>query len=289
MVDLLVGVDLGQARDRTAIVVVERLVYTPPTPPAPPPPETSPVPPRRKRYLLDQSPPLVWPVPPPAPPPPEPELRYHVRHGERLRLGTPYPRVVERVRWILDNLGADAALVVDATGVGRPVVDLFETARVYPIAVTITAGEAMVQDGHRYRVPKRDLVTSIEVLLQERRLKIGRDVPDSTAIVDELLSFRAGVSTSGRTSFGAEGASHDDLVIALGLACWFGRLSEARRPGGLTRGISERWEDRDDRDALWLGDPEYRYLHGYRGGGSRFVGGGCGGISPPRSMPFRFR
>jgi hypothetical protein len=203
-----------------------------------------------------------------------------------MRLGTPYPDVVTRVRWILDNLGADAALIIDATGVGRPVVDLFEAKRVYPVAVTITAGETMARDGHRYRVPKRDLVTSIEILLQERRLKIGEAVRDRAAMIDELLSFRASVTAAGRDTFAAEGSAHDDLVIALALALWFARLSDTRPPGTPTVGISERWEDRDDADALWLGDPEYRYLNGYRGGGSRFIGGG---FSPVRTSPFRPR
>jgi hypothetical protein len=284
--ELFVGIDLGQARDHTAIVVVERVDYIPPPASLPDPPVQRM---RKVKFLLDQRAPIPWPPRPPASPPPKPELRYNVRHGERLRLGTPYPEAVKRVRWILDNLGADAALVVDATGVGRPVVDLFEAARVYPVAVTITAGEAMVQDGYRYRVPKRDLVTSIEVLLQERRLKIGRDIPDSGAIVDELLSFRASVAASGRDTFGAEGAGHDDLVIALGLALWFGRLSETRPPRGPSKGVSERYEDQDDRDALWLGDPEYQHAFGYHGGGSRFIGGGCGGITSPRYTPFRFR
>src|SRR5580692_10761580 len=125
MSELFVGVDLGQARDRTAIVIVERIDYTPP---APPPAEYVPVRMRKRKFLLDQSALVPWPPPPPKPPPPKPELHYNVRHGERLRLGTPYPDVVKHVRWILDNLGADVALIVDATGVGRPVVDLFEAA-----------------------------------------------------------------------------------------------------------------------------------------------------------------
>jgi hypothetical protein len=283
MPEFFMGVDLGQTHDRTAVVVVERVECTPPVPaPIEPPPIQRR---RRTHFLLGQEQPM-WPPLPPAPPPPKLERQYHVRFCERLRLGTPYPQVVTRVRWILDHLGSDAALVVDSTGIGRPVVDLFEASRVYPVAVTITAGETMARDGHRYRVPKRDLVTSVEVLLQERRLKIAQDIGDRAAMVDELLSFRASVTGAGRETFAAEGSAHDDLVIALALALWFARLSDTRPPGTPAFGISERWEDRDDLDALWLGDPEYRYLNGYRGGGSRFIGGG---FSPSRRSPFRLR
>src|SRR5580704_5392283 len=248
MGDFLIGLDLGQCRDRSAIVVVETVDFMPP----PAPPEPAPVrPPRRRRFMLPGTLP-AWPPPPPLA---KTEQHYHVRHCERPRLGTPYPAVVERVRRILAAIAGSRTLVVDATGVGRPVVDLFEAARIYPVAVTLTGGETAVQEGARVRVPKRDLVTTVEVLLQERRLKIGQDIPDREALVDELLSFRANVTAHRRDTFGAEGGEHDDLVIALALACWVGRQAETHPPRTPTMGISQAWEDRDDPDALWLGDP----------------------------------
>ena len=283
MGDFLVGLDLGQSRDRTAIVVVEAVDFTPPPPPPPPAPEPPPPgPPRKRRGLVGQAAPAAGPapVPPPPLPPPVSERRYHVRHCERPRLGTTYPDVVQRVGRILAAVDGPRALVVDATGVGRPVVDLFDAAHVYPVSVTITAGDAVVQDGYRFKVPKRDLVTTLEVLLQERRLKIGHDTPDRDALVDELLSFKASVSASGRDTFGAEGAAHDDLVMALALACWLGRSTERQPSRTPTIGVSEWSDDRDDPDAVWLGNPEYRYLEGFHARGSRFVGGGCDGISP---------
>jgi hypothetical protein len=294
MGDFLIGLDLGQSRDPSAIVIVEAVDWTPlPAAPADPPRPSSPQ--RRRRFLLGMLPdpptlPIAIPGREPKPPPPAPlpsERRYLVRHCERPRLGTPYPAVVERVARILETLHGSRTLIVDATGVGRPVIDLFEAAGIYPIAVTLTAGEIATQDGGRFRVPKRDLVTSIEVLLQERRLKIGERAREREALVDELLSFRAGVTTKGRDTFGAAGTAHDDLVIALSLACWYGRQTERRPASPPTVGISQPWEDRDDPDALWMGDPQCRYAYGYHGGGSRFIGGGCGGISPPRYMRFR--
>jgi hypothetical protein len=291
----LVGLDLGQSRDPSAIVVVEAVDWAPPPPPPPAEQVPAPAPQRKRRFLLTgpahaETCSVAIPGREPAPPPPPPqpsERRYHVRHCERPRLGTPYPVVVERVAEILRALDGTQTLIVDATGVGRPVVDLFEAARIYPVAVTLTSGETAVQDGSRFRVPKRDIVTTVEVLLQERRLKISREAPGCGALVDELLSFRASITAQGRDTFGADGTSHDDLVIALALAVWYGRQTERRPATSPTVGISQPWEDLDDPDALWLGDPEYRFGHGYQGGGSRFIGGGCGGISPPRYVRFR--
>ena len=43
-------------------------------------------------------------------------------------------------------LDGQAPLVVDQTGVGRPVVDLFREVGLKPIAVTLTAGDAEKRD-----------------------------------------------------------------------------------------------------------------------------------------------
>ncbi len=76
----------------------------------------------------------------------------HVRHLERLPLGTPYPRVVERIGNLVNKLPG-AALVVDATGVGRAVLDQMHEAGLAPVAVTITGGRFTSYDGRMWRVP----------------------------------------------------------------------------------------------------------------------------------------
>lgn len=76
----------------------------------------------------------------------------HVRHLEQLPLGTPYPKVVERIAGLVDHLPG-AALVVDATGVGRAVLD--HMAELDPVPVTITGGRYTSYDGTMWRVPKR--------------------------------------------------------------------------------------------------------------------------------------
>ena len=60
---------------------------------------------------------------------------------ERVELGTPYPDVVEHVSGLVaDDRLAGCTLVVDATGVGAPVVDLLKKAklpcRLMPVMIT---------------------------------------------------------------------------------------------------------------------------------------------------------
>ncbi len=173
-----VGVDLGKKVDFTAIAIVEREESA-----------------------------LRWMAPA------FPGLR--VRHLERLALGTPYTAVVERIRELTAHpaLAGQCRLVVDATGVGNPVVDMLRHAGLPcgVTAVTITGGEKANGRGEWWHVPKQDLLSGVHLLLEREELKISRRMPDSGSLVRELVSMQASNGRSGE---------HDDLVMAVALACW---------------------------------------------------------------------
>lgn len=193
MYKYFLGLDLGQLQDYTAIVVVER-----------------------KNFMYEDRPP-----------------EYHIRHIERPRLGTPYPEIVELVKKMLNTpqLIGKTALVVDKTGVGGPVVDMFERAFLRPVAITITAGNEVTVDSGGYKVPKRDLVTNLQVLFQTGRLKVAAELKEAQILVQELLNFKVKIDLkTAHDSYEAwrEGI-HDDLVLATALACWYAERFGNRR------------------------------------------------------------
>ena len=69
-------------------------------------------------------------------------------------------------------------LVVDATGVGASVVDLLRAEGLDPYDVIITGCD----ESHRGRVPKRELVSTVAVLLQSGRLKIAEELPHAKTL-----------------------------------------------------------------------------------------------------------
>jgi hypothetical protein len=144
----------------------------------------------------------------------------------RWRLGTPYPEIVADVAALRlqPPLLENCALVVDATGVGRPVVDLFQVAGCQPIGVMITAGtQAHYDDETGYwMVPKKELVSSVQVGLQQGTLRIARSLPEMQTLAQELTQFQAKITAAANVVTGAwrEG-QHDDLVLALALAVWY--------------------------------------------------------------------
>ncbi len=141
---------------------------------------------------------------------------HHVRHLERFRLGTPYPAIVDRVAELVRRgpLRGESRLDVDGTGVGNAVVDILNQRGLGPTAITITGGDSVSHEGSKYRVPKRDLVSIIQVLLQSERLKVGKELPEAPVLVQKLLNFKVIIDAlTAHDSYGAwrEG-QHDDLV-----------------------------------------------------------------------------
>jgi hypothetical protein len=152
--------------------------------------------------------------------------RLMVIHLERVALGTSYPDIVARLRELVrsDVLQGRCAVVVDATGVGAPVVDLMQAAGLgcEVTAVTITSGERESWHAPVWSVPKRKLIAGVQVALERGQLRIARRMREVGALMRELVDVRMTTGRgAGRVRIGADGyGEHDDLVIALALACW---------------------------------------------------------------------
>lgn len=199
------GLDLGQARDYSALVVIERVI---------PPPVTVEV--LRTQDLWCDGMPI-------APPQIVQRPEYHVRNIHRFPLGTPYPQIVATVRGGKQTPEfASAPLVVDATGVGRPVVDMFRDAGLQPIPITIVSGVTVSQVDGYWHVPKRDLVSSIAVQLQNERLKFAEALQMTEVLTQELLNFKVKITEAANDTYGAwRERDHDDLVLATALVIWY--------------------------------------------------------------------
>lgn len=154
--------------------------------------------------------------------PPAGHAVYSVRQILRVR-NRPYPDIVAAVQQLL--AGPDlrgATLVVDGTGAGMAVVDMFRATGTSLVGITITAGFEHESVMGGYHVPKRELVSVTEVLLQQGRLRIAADLPHVRTLTEELSSFEVHISAAGRDTYSARVGEHDDLVLALAMACWFG-------------------------------------------------------------------
>src|SRR6266508_5298481 len=180
MAKYTIGLDLGQAQDYSALVIVEQS---------------------------------------------DDRTRYDVREIRRWPLGTSYPAIVADVAALvgLPQL-VGPALVVDATGVGRPVVELFAIAGCEPKGVMITAGSHATRDTESgyWHVPKKELVSSVQIHLQSCTLQIEQALPEARTLTEELLNFQVKITAAANDVYGEwRTGKHDDLVLALALALWY--------------------------------------------------------------------
>ena len=185
--DFVLGLDLGQSNDYSALSVVRRLR-------------------------------------------PGMEKHYQCVHLHRWPIGTAYTAVVADVAEMMQRpeLRGRATLVLDRTGVGAAIFDMFSGANLSPVGISITGGEQSNPVPGGWSVPKKDLVGVLQATLQEERLKIAPELPQAALLVQELQSFEVRITTTGHAQYAADWRSnaHDDLVLSLACALWWAELPD---------------------------------------------------------------
>ncbi len=161
----------------------------------------------------------------PDPASPEREAsHFAVRHLERFPLGTPYTEVCEQLRERFSQSPLrDSLVTVDLTGVGKPVFQLLRKARVGArlSPLLITAGHKAALDCGTWRVPKVELISTLQILLMTRRLKVAPELPEAQTLVEELMKFKMKVTVSDKEeSLSWRERPYDDLVLATAIAAW---------------------------------------------------------------------
>ena len=185
---IFVGLDLGQSEDPTALSVVERAEVFPGA--------MDWVSYERRR-----------------------PVRFRVLYVERLLLGTPYPRAVERVRQVVGRSAREGrcTLVVDATGLGAPVVDMLRIANLQCeiVPVILTGGEGERCANGVWHVPKRDLITSLQLMLDRRELGLPSRLPAARDLAKEIAGMGVTISERGRVSYGRSREGESTMTWSL--------------------------------------------------------------------------
>lgn len=206
-----IGLDLGQAQDYSALAVLEHVKLLPPG--------WEPL-----GYFATDGRGMQTPWPRPGVPPMLRELR--VVHLQRWTLGTPYHEVVDDVCKLVRSPELNGSrFYFDRSGVGRAVGDhLWQSfhngymGETMPEGRTIHGGEK----SHGGGTSKKDLISALELPIQQGRFKIPQGLPLADVLERELTSFKLKLAPkTGKEKFEIErrtGEGHGDLVIAVALA-----------------------------------------------------------------------
>jgi hypothetical protein len=193
-----VSVDLGKSVDSTALAVIRNTVT---------PIEKWECFPTRRRWVQQR------------------ETRYDLLHLERFPLGMNYVAQAHRVAEILQReplATVKPDLVLDQTGVGASVCDIFDAIGLRPHRVQITAGIEVTKPGPRtHHVAKVALISKLESAMHTRELRVAAALSEAAAFRDELRDFQRHVTASGNSTWSAREGKHDDIVLATALGVWF--------------------------------------------------------------------
>ena len=117
-----------------------------------------------------------------------------------------------------------AEVVLDITGPGRAILDLFTRAEIRPVVVRIVGAgqrEEQVKPTWDWHVPKAELIGVQRVAYEDERLKLAGELELVPILLNEYHEFKM---RSSRINPGDPEAwretEHDDLVFAVALAAW---------------------------------------------------------------------
>lgn len=165
---------------------------------------------------------LIYPRPEPRPEPPAGPVVHAVRRIQRFPPGTSYSAMRDAIEKLLEAL-ASPVVVLDRTGIGKPISDTFQWPKADTIPVLLTAGERDTS-ARPWRIPRRDVADLLQLALQERRLTIAKSTL-AADLAKDLRTFdpKPGNGAAGELAW--RDRPSDDLVLALCVA-----LEEAERP-----------------------------------------------------------
>jgi hypothetical protein len=160
-----------------------------------------------------------------------PVKSYVVPHIQRWPLGTTYPTIVKDTnRFMAMPKIAGAVLVVDGTGVGQAVVDMFreagalqlgQTVSYSMIPVMITGGKnAIWHEGDlNWNVAKIRLVSVMQALISSELIKVVPTLELAKTLEREIKNFKVKITEQANETFAAwRAGEHDDIVLALAVA-----------------------------------------------------------------------
>jgi hypothetical protein len=169
--------------------------------------------------------------------PPDTDNLFELTMLDRFDRGTPYPDQVRAVKRMVGELyelrHEKAAIFLDTTGVGRPLLDLYREAGMPPTGILITGGHVSQVTGDLWCVPKLDLIMGLVTALELHRLHVAAGLKFGSIFAAELASFRITVRLSdGKEDVGTwRENQNDDLVFAVAIALWG---AQRKRIEGLT-------------------------------------------------------
>ena len=160
----------------------------------------------------------------------QPTIRYEVNYIRSIPLNTSYTDVVADLVNVYRNLDARAPtdLVVDQSGVGRPMADLIKAEGIRFAGVTILGiAETRQAKPGEWRISRNELISRYQAGLSSGDLKYGA-FSEREHLREETIGLTGGYTGAGNFRIDTRSGAHDDRVVAASLAYWWASKPRAR-------------------------------------------------------------
>lgn len=161
---------------------------------------------------------------------------YYFKYLKRFTLRMLYSNVAStlarldeqlRSRTQSEGKQADTVYALDATGVGEGVSELIEhkmpDADIYRVYLTGGISPTIDYKAREIRLPKHQMVSTLVAAFDSDRIYLSSRSKEIDAMIAELENFEIRISDEGHDQYGAfKTGTSDDLVCALGIACYCG-------------------------------------------------------------------
>lgn len=141
---------------------------------------------------------------------------YHLIHLEKL--STNYAAIIDRTAELLKSLELEdiTRLLVDITVTGNPVLQAMREEQIFPHAMRRTNTNNVILNDTGYAVPEQDMITSLKILFQSKRIKMPSKLDYRDDLMNDLQNFGLGLTAE---EWREEGKSV--LVLAVAQAAWY--------------------------------------------------------------------
>lgn len=155
---------------------------------------------------------------------------YALRELIRFPKRTSYPNIVEQIKLIFENpyIKTYGELIVDQTGVGRPVMEMMVREGLNPIGVTITGGNKVTWVGGDANVPKSEIVSAFLVMAQTNQFHVSSKLKLAKDFQRELEAFKVKINKRTGNEVYEGDEEHDDLVMCVAIPLWYAHAYDSQ-------------------------------------------------------------